>query len=393
MNIGLVGHKLLIDDPAGVEKYIYQIFNALAQIDKENKYTVYVTKEPKKEFWDKLSHHNPNFNYKVIKKSNNPLGSWVQISLANELHKNPQDVVFYPIDTISGLLNIFKKDKFNAVCMIHDLGYVESKEYRNPIHRMLHHYTIEYVIKKSRKLIVPSYAVKDKILEKYPVIGKQICQQDKIVVIPEGLNDNFLDSDEITPKQVKNVRDKYKLNNHDYLYFVSTIQPRKNIPLMIEAFSEVIKENPNYRAVLLVMSGKLGWNYEKSLNAPCKYGIKDHVRFIERTPDEEIPMLMRGATGFINVSLEEGFGLPVLEAMACETPMIISNIGVYKEVASDNAIYVNPKSKDSIKTGILELLCGTSQTERVKQAKKLSKQFTWKETAKKTLEVFKSALP
>ena len=153
MKIGLVGNKLLIDQPAGVEKYIYQIFNALAKTDKENSYTIYLQNEPKKELWEKLIDNNKNFKYKVLKQNGGIFSSWVQLSLARELYNNPQDVVYYPLDTISGLLNIFKSKQFNAVCMIHDLGYKNINEYKNPITRFIHHNTIEFVVKNAKKII------------------------------------------------------------------------------------------------------------------------------------------------------------------------------------------------------------------------------------------------
>jgi len=388
MNIGLVGHKLLVENPAGVEKYIYYVFNNLAKIDKENNYTIYFPEKPKKEFWEKLTNSNPNFKYKVVKKSL----SWIQISLAMELYVNPQDVVFYPIDTISGLLNIFAPSSFNAVCMIHDLGYEKTNEYKSSLTRIIHHYTVKYVIQHCKKLVVPSFGVRDRILQVYKHVGEQACKQDKIVIIPEGLNDNFHNSDEITKKKGKEIREKYGLGDKRYLYFLSTIQPRKNIPLMVEAFSEVIKENPEYRDVLLVLSGKYGWDYDRSINAPCKFGIKNSVKFLQRTPDEEVPVLMKESTAFINVSLEEGFGLPALEAMACETPLILSNISVYRELVGDNATYVNPNNRESIREGILKVLCDPGEKKHIREAKELSKEYTWKRAAQKTLEVFNSVV-
>ena len=389
MNIGLVGQKLLTDNPAGVEKYIYHIFNALSKVDKENKYVVYLTKTPKKEFWEKLTNNNQNFTYKVLEYSKAPFTSWTQLLLAKELYKNPQNIVFYPMDTVSGLLNLVSPKKFNPVCMIHDLGYTKTNEYKNPLLRMLHFFTLFYTIIFSKKLIVPSQEVKDNILKSYPTLKGRLYKKDKIVVIPEGLNENFHNSEKVTQREKQNIRDKYNLDKNSYLYFISTIQPRKNVPLMIEAFSEVIKENPNYKNLLLVLSGKLGWDYEKAISAPKKYEIEHSVKFIKRTPDEEVPVLMKESLAFINVSLEEGFGLPALEAMALEKPLILSNIKVYKELAKENAIYVNPKDKQSIKEGILRLLSGTYPEEYIKKAKEISKEYTWEKAAKDTLGVFK----
>jgi len=390
MHIGLVGQKLLIKNPAGVEKYIYHLFNGLAKVDKENSYTIYVTEIPKKDFWEELTHNNPNFKYKVINYSKTPFVSWTQMLLAKELKKNPPDVVFYPTDTISGFLNWTTPKRFKPICMIHDLGYVKTKEYRNTLVRLLHYSTLFYVLIFSKKLVVPSKEVRENVIRAYPSLGNILYKKNKVVVISEGLNENFHNSNKITNRDIEKTREKYGLDNKPYLYFVSTIQPRKNIPLMVAAFSDVIKNNPRYKDLLLVLSGKKGWHYQESLNSPKKYGVKENVKFIGRTTDEEIPILMKGAKAFINVSLEEGFGLPLLEAMACETPPIVSNIKVYKELAKENAIYVNPKNRESIKNGILHMLSGICSAKCLKGAKKMADEYTWEKSAEKILSVFKN---
>jgi|GEM_PF-603480 len=386
MKIGLVGQKLLIDNPAGVEKYMYYIFQGLAKVDKENNYIIYVTKKPEETFWKELTQGNKNFEYKVIKYSKYPLISWTQMLLAKELYDNPVDVVFYPMDTISGLLNFFIPKKFNPVCMIHDFGYLKTKEYKNPVIRLIHFFTIYYVIIFSKKLIVPAQGVKDTALNIYPTLNNTLYNEKKIEVVTEGLNPYFLQ-----PKQkssIESIRTKYGIEDNEYLYFVSTIQPRKNIPAMIEAFSKAIKENPKYKNTQLVITGKYGWHYNESIEAPKKYGVENNVKFIGRTSDEEVALLMRNTKAFINVSIEEGFGLPALEAMASRAPMILSDINVYKELAQDTAIYVDPNNIESIKAGILKVLENKYTKEYITKAKALSENYTWDKAATKTLEVF-----
>lgn len=378
MNIGLVGQRLLIDDPAGVEKYIYNVFHNLALVDKANKYTIYVPHKPKKTFWEELVGDNENFKYKVVK----PFISWTQISLAWELLIHPQDVVFYPTDTVSGLLNFLAPLRFKPVCMVHDLGYTKTKEYSNILKQVLHYFTVWYTLIFCKRLIVPSVRVKQSIFEHYPLFRND----KKVIVIPEGLNPNFCKRNK---GEIDKVKEEYSIVG-DYLYFVSTIQPRKNIPKMIQAFSMVIKENEKYNNMKLIISGKKGWKFNESLDAPKKFGIENNVKFIGRNTDYEVSTLMSGAKALINLSLEEGFGLPLLEAMACETPLLLSDIEVYKEVAGKYAVYADPYDLESMKKGILEIIEKQYPREYITNAKDITARFTWEMASKNTLTVFKS---
>ena len=159
---------------------------------------------------------------------------------------------------------------------------------------------------------------------------------------------------------------------------------------MIKSFSSVVKENPNYQDIYLVITGSQLWDTDKVYKAVRDYEIQENVIFLGNTPDEHVAILLKGSMAYINVSLEEGFGLPVLEAMASKKPMIISNIPTFKELAEDNAIYVDPNSTSSIKEGMLKVLCETCFDEQIDDAYKLSQKFTWENTAKKTLQVIKN---
>jgi len=390
MKIGLIGNTLLNSNPAGVEKYTFQLYNALAKIDSENFYTIYLTKKPTKEYWNELTNHNPNFDYKVIEPKPGILNSWTQILLKKELQKNPRDVVFYPNDTITGLLTFNKNKNFKAVSMIHDLSYQNYNEYKNPVKKLIHYNTIGFVIKNSKKIIVPSYFVKEKILSSYGLIKGHLNEQDKIEVIPEGLNKNFENLSKITDKQIQEVKNLYKINDKKYLYAISTIQPRKNYLNMIKAFSLVVKENPIYKDIVLAISGKPGWDYDNVYSEPKNLGIKDNVLFLNNTPDEHVAILLKGAFGYVNVSFEEGFGLPVLEAMHSQKPLLISNINAFKELVKENAVYVEPQNLESIKLGMLKIICNKYPYHFIKNAYNLSKNYNWLSTAQKTIKIFES---
>jgi glycosyltransferase involved in cell wall biosynthesis len=372
MKIGLNGERLLIENPAGAEKYSHNLFSALSTVDKDNKYILYFRSKPSDEYWKSLSNDNPNFSYKVIKKTL----SWMQVDLAWELIKNPVHIFFTAVHTMP----VFRNPKTKFIGMIHGLEQSYIHGYNNSIKRFFIIGPVEYTAKHSNHVIVPSQATKDAILNKGWV------KENKLTIINEGVGKNFYKRSE---KEILDVRNKFNLGNDDYLLFVSTIQPRKNIPNMINAFSQVTKLYPNLK---LAIAGKKGWDYEESLNASTKYDVEDKVMFLGRVSDEDSPILFSGAKAHINVSFEEGFGLPLLEATACEVSSIVSGIPAFKEVGGDSPIYVDPKSVESIRDGIVRLISGEYDIERIKKAKERSQEFTWEKTALKTLGVFQDII-
>lgn len=377
MKIGLDGQKLLIDKLAGPEVYTFNTFQAFAKVDKANEYIVYFDREPNDEFWNSLSLENPNFSYKVVSSGL----SWTQSSLAIQLFKDRPDVFFNAKHTVP----VLHPRKTKLVSMIHGLEFKINKQFfKNPIKGIIHPLVLWWVLRFSEKIIVPSKHTLNSIEnKKWPFIDL-----DKMTVIPEGVKKSFHKRPE---QEVQEMRDKYKIGENPYLIFVSTIQPRKNIPRMVHAFSNVVKNYDKYSNLKLLISGKLGWLYKESLEAPGKYEVAENMRFLGRTPDEDLPKLLSGAKAFISCSLEEGFGIPLLEAMACETPTIVSDIPAFKELGQDTPVYVNPEKIESIEQGILELL-NRDAGEPVADAKKLAGEYTWEKGAKKIISVFVSTV-
>lgn len=374
MKIGLNGQKLLIEGPAGPEKYTYNLFHALAKIDKENKYTVYFNKKPEKEWFKDLTSDNPNFSYVVLPKTL----FWTQINLAAELLNNPPDVFFTAVHTIPMVRSL--KTKF--VTMIHGLEYKYTAGYDNPIYRFKISRPIKYAAKYSDKIIVPSQATKSALLKQ----GWEV-ERGKIEIVYEGVNTNFKKK---TVKDVSLIRKRYEIGQSPYLLFVSTIQPRKNIPNIVAAFSKLIKENTKFKDTKLLLAGKFGWNFQESLESPKKYRVEKNVMFLGRVSDEYLPSLFSGAKGYVNMSLEEGFGLPLLEAMSCEVPCLVSDIPTFDEIGSEFPIFANPNKIESIKEGMLTILSGKVPSEHIKESRKYAQSFTWENTAKRTLAVLEN---
>ena len=373
MKIGLNGQKILDENPAGPEIFTINLFENLAKIDLKNEYFIYTTRKPEKDLENKIKQGNEKFHFKEIEYRK----LWTQYGLAKELIKNPVDVFFTAIHSIP----MIRSSKTKFVVMIHGLEYQYTLGYKNPLNRFFIERPIKYAIKHSDKIITPSLATKEEILKRNWNVDEK-----KIEVVYEGVSEEFYPKSE---EEIDKIRKKYEIGKNPYLLFVSTIQPRKNIPNMIRAFSQFINENKNMKNTLLLIAGKKGWNYEKSLEAPQKYGIEKNVKFLGRVPEEDLPILYSGAKGYINVSFEEGFGLPLLESMACGIPSVVSNIPAHKEVGDYLPIYVDPNNIENIKDGIFEIMTRSFDK---KEFIERSKNFSWKNTAEKTLEVLEKTL-
>ena len=156
---------------------------------------------------------------------------------------------------------------------------------------------------------------------------------------------------------------------------------------MIQGYAEALKKNPDLSDTHLLIVGKKGWGAEESYNAPKKFGVEKNVLFPGFLPDEDLASLFSGAEAFISISLEEGFGLPLLEAMACETPALVSDIPAFKEVGGEFPLYVKPNDYEEIGNSIALIFHGGYKPERIYGAKLRAQEFTWDRTAQKTLEI------
>jgi glycosyltransferase involved in cell wall biosynthesis len=374
MKIGLNGKCLFEQNPAGPELYTLNIFKALARTDSSNIYIIYFPKEPAADFWAGIANGNNNFSYKVV----NSGISWTQLGLALELIKNPVDVFFTTVHT----LPIIHLPSLKIVGMIHGLEQ-DFNKYDNWLSKLLKGKHEWYVAKFSNTLVVPSQHTKKAILDKNWKVTEQ-----KIVVIPEGVSKEFYRR---TDSEIENIRRKYQLGSDPYFLFVSTIQPRKNLPKLVEAFSGIVKD-PEFSDVKLVIAGKQGWMFEESLEAPSKYRVKENVKFLGRVPQEDLPALLSGAVSLVNPSLEEGFGLPVLEAMASKVPVLVSNIEAFREVGDNTLVYFDQTDKNDIKAKMLGVLRNELDTvDLTCRALERSKNFTWAEGARKLVGIFERA--
>lgn len=235
-------------------------------------------------------------------------------------------------------------------------------------------------IKKAKKIFTISEFSKKEISDIYKV------PLEKIEVIYPSFDKDIFHGKVPKTKQ-KQVRKKYDIKGR-YIFYWGTLQPRKNISKLIEAFSKL--KNKNYK---LVISGKKGWLYEQIFELAKKHNIDNRINFIGFAPDEDLPALVKSSHAFILPSLYEGFGMPVVEAQAVGVPVVVSKTSSLPEVAGESAIYIDdPESVDSIKK-TLEVLVSLTKQERekiIKNGKENTKRFDWDESAKKLINIIKN---
>jgi glycosyltransferase involved in cell wall biosynthesis len=205
---------------------------------------------------------------------------------------------------------------------------------------------------------------------------------ERVAVIPLGVRESF--KAPILPEEIQRVRHSYNLPEQ-YLLYTGTIEPRKGLETLIEALCSLVDTFPHY----LLIAGKRGWYSNEILSSVVRCGLERRVRLMGYVPDEDLPALYAGADVFVFPSKYEGFGLPPLEAMACGAPVVASNASSLPEVIGDAGILTPPEDAEALAEAIRRVLESTELQEDLRQRGKLrAAQFSWDETARRTLKVY-----
>ena len=191
--------------------------------------------------------------------------------------------------------------------------------------------------------------------------------------------------------ELKRVREHYGIRE-EYILCVGSIQPRKNLPRLIAAYASLRSLRPEAKLPQLVLVGKQVWLYNETLRAVAEHGVTDDIRFTGYVPEADLPFLYSGARCFVYPSYFEGFGLPVLEAMQCGTPVIAGNRTSLPEVVGDAGLLVDPFDETALALAIARVIEDSNLAEelRVKGLER-AKQFSWHETARLTLKAYERA--
>lgn len=268
---------------------------------------------------------------------------------------------------------------FNTVATIHDFSIIHHPECHptDRVNFMLKN--LPDTIENTSHLITGSKFVKDELIKLFNV------NENRVTVIYYGVSDLYAPK---TEEEISTSLNKYGLNYRQYLLAVSTLEPRKNFINLFHAYDK-LPEKTQERFPLVLIGGS-GWKDEQIQKKIASYKRKNLIKYLGYLPETELCDLFAGAHGFVYPSLYEGFGLPIIEAMASGTPTLTSNCSSMPEVSGGIAILVDPYDVTSIYQGIIKLLedndfCENAAREGIKHAAK----FTWENCANQTFEVYK----
>jgi len=266
------------------------------------------------------------------------------------------------------------------VCSIMDLGYLKfTGQFKKYDFWQLKLWSA-YSIFISKAVIAISNSTKDDILRHYPFASKKVFVT-HLAYDKEVFNTNIPDED------VRRVKKSYAIVD-DYIVYLSTLKPSKNVEGLLEAFG-LLKSKNKIQNTKLVIAGKKGWLYESIFERVKALGLTKDIIFTDFVPEEDKAPLIKGAKVFVLPSFWEGFGLDVLNAMACGVPVVVSDAGSLPEVAGEAGVIVNPYKTESIAKGIAKVLSmnDLEYNKLVEKGLRQVQKFSWEKTAKMTIEI------
>lgn len=378
MIIGLDGNEANVKNRVGSGRYAYELLKEFAQ-RKENQFIVHLKTDPLPDLPKKTA----SFSYKVF----GPSKLWTQFALPVKLALGAKLDVFASLGHYGPRFS-----RIPYVVTIHDLSYLHYPQmFRKEDLYQLTNWS-KYSIENSAHIIAVSQCTKDDIVKNYKVDPK------KISVTHEGY-----DKKNFYPQQrskIESVKKKYKIYG-DYIIYVGTLQPRKNIERLLEAFTTIVygnKKAVNRQLITdnltLVIAGKKGWIYDSIYQKAKNLNVEKKVIFTDFVPDIELPALISGAKVYVLPSLWEGFGIPVIEAQACGVPVVASSTSSLPEIVGESGILINPQSISSIAEGLKKVLSEDGlRHQLIKKGFENIKRFSWQKCATETLLVLSKVAP
>ena len=371
----LIDYFSLVYSLGGVKKYIVNILEQLSKIDDENEY---VLLDFKNQGQDIFSLKKPNFRL----VNTNLFSANIYKKISFFLNYPPLNLFIDQEPDVSFFTNysVYPVKSNKKILTIYDLSFIYFPQHIASRNLYFLKKTVKRSIKKANKIITISNAIKKEIIKEFNVNDRDIE-----IISPAVDLDFFKPCKE---DSILKVKEKFKIKG-SYFLFTSTLEPRKNITGILKAYTALPKQiKKDYS---LVLAGGKGWQ-DKELLEGIKKSKEEGNNIIQigYVPEKDLPVLYSGASIFLYPSFYEGFGIPILEAMACGVPVVTSNISSMPEVAGDSAVLVNPHNADEIKDAIIRLIQDRSlREELVRKGFLQAKKFSWEVSASRLLRVFK----
>jgi glycosyltransferase involved in cell wall biosynthesis len=375
MRIGLDMRPFLKEE-TGVGIYFKNLLFHLAQIDSSSEYYLfsssYKDRFPRQKVPPFVKRHFRDFRIPVT----------VVNFFWNRFSWPPLDRFFSTeLDLTHSATPLILPTKGRTIVTVHDLFFIDFPHMTDRETRKNFMNKIKDSLLRTDRIVAVSHFTRNVLLERFPVEGE------KVKVIYHGLDSRF--AADISPEEVGGVRQKYSLPS-SFILFVGAVESRKNILNLIEALKII---HQKYGKIPLLIVGRFGSESRDLEKKVRKEKLKSWVKIMGYLPDEEVRIFYRLASVFALPSLCEGFGFPLLEAMASNLPIAASRAPAVPEIAQDAALYFNPNNPEDMADKIILVLKDESvRRNLIAEGRKRVKDFDWKRTARETLNLYKDVI-
>ncbi|MFZ4648149.1 MAG: glycosyltransferase family 4 protein [Patescibacteria group bacterium] len=399
MTIGIDASRANRIRRTGTEWYSFYLIKNLAKIDKNNKYILYLDERPQEDL-KKIVSNNPNFSFIVLAWPLNFFWTLGRLSLEMLIHR--PDVLFVPGHTMP----LFYPKK--TIITIHDIAFArEDRLYRSeqattdaPWSKKVLNFFVSmitrgkyqansldyldwstrFALKNAKKIITVSQFTKKEILEIYP-----FAQSEKIIPIHNGFPaEAYFPIDSET--KINEVLTKYGIEAPFFLY-VGRLEKKKNTPLLIESLSMLKDKHPEVKE-RLVLIGTAGFGFDEAKYLVEQFNLSSQVLATGWVDELDLPYIFNSASSFVFPTRHEGFGIPVIQAMACGLPVVASDIPVLREIAEDSAIFFKANNKEALVEAMYQSVVNDKLRRELKiKGIKRAADFSWEKCARETLKV------
>jgi glycosyltransferase involved in cell wall biosynthesis len=376
MKIGIEGQRLFRKKKHGMDMVALELIKNLQDLDHENEYYIFVKPDEDNTVLQETS------NFKIIELNGGPYPSWEQIALPKAAKHYGCDVLHCTSNTAPFFTDI------PLITILHDIIYMESSYLKllnssastyqkfGNIYRKL---VVPRVVKKSKKVITVSHFEKNRISEFFGIKGDT-----KLDAIYNGVSEHFKPI--TNNEELKRVKEAYNLPDQ-YFFFLGNTDPKKNTKGTLKAFSDFLKQTVSNHKLVMLDYDKIELN--KLLVEIDDTNLINHIVLTGYVINTDLPAIYSQCDVFLYPSLRESFGIPMLEAMSCNVPVITSNTSSMPEVSGGAAHIINPFNPEEITQGLIEILQNeTYRKSLCDKGLERSKQFSWNNMARDYLKLY-----
>jgi len=379
MRIGIEGQRLFREKKHGMDMVALELIRNLQKIDHENEYVVFVKPDTDNEVIEESA------NVKIHPIDGGPYPYWEQVLLPKAAAEEGCDLLHCTSNTAP------TRSKVPIMITLHDIIYLESISvlkkggtWYQKLGNLYRRWNVPRVVKKSKRIITVSEFEKERIRSFFGFPDSD----ERLKAVYNGVSQHFKPVRE--KEKLSEVREKYSLPD-SFLFFLGNTDPKKNTERVLNAYAGYVKESESpLPLVLLDYEERMLDQVLKNQNIE---NIREYIILPGYVVNKDLPSIYSMSKVFLYPSLRESFGIPMLEAMSCGTPVITSNTSSMPEVSGGAAKIVDPTDRDAIKEAIKELVADEQQrNDLVEKGFKQAARFTWKAMAESVLSIYKEVV-